>query len=282
VGSLCIAADAPPASMNVIERNNVRQRGAGSQAMVFAHGFGCDQHMWRLVAPEFECDHRVVLFDYVGAGGSQLGAYDTQRYATLDGYAQDLLDVIEATASASATVVAHSVSSMVAVLAARRAPGRIGRLVLIGPSPRYVNEPPSYVGGFDRADIEGLLDLMERNHLGWAAALAPAVMKNADRPALTEELERSFCAMEPEIGRRFARVTFLSDNRADLSQVRVPTLILQCADDAIAPDAVGQFVHQQIAGSALRRMQATGHCPHMSHPDETVALIRAWLDGEGR
>jgi sigma-B regulation protein RsbQ len=266
--------------MNVIDRNHVRISGHGTHTLVFAHGFGCDQHMWRFVAPAFERDHRVVLFDYVGAGRSELAAYDPQRYATLDGYARDLIDVIDAAGAAPATVVAHSVSSMVAVLAAKAAPGRIGRLVLIGPSPRYVNEHPAYVGGFERADIEGLLDLMERNHLGWAAALAPAVMKNAERPALTEELERSFCAMEPDIGRRFARVTFLSDNRADLAAVQVPTLILQCADDAIAPDAVGEFVHRHIAGSTLRRMQATGHCPHMSHPDETLALMRAWLDGK--
>jgi sigma-B regulation protein RsbQ len=261
---------------DVLARNNVRVSGRGTQPMIFAHGFGCDQNMWRFVAPAFEDDYRVVLFDYVGSGRSDLSTYDPGKYSTLDGYAQDVLDVVHALDLRDVVLVGHSVSSMVAVLAANREPERFERLVLIGPSPRYVNDPP-YVGGFERGDIEGLLEMMEHNYIGWANFLAPNIMKNADRPELGQELTDSFCSTDPVISRRFAEATFLSDNRADLPKVRVPALILQCADDMVAPHEVGEYVHANTPGSTLRLMQATGHCPHMSHPEETIELIREYL-----
>jgi sigma-B regulation protein RsbQ len=261
---------------DVLARNNVRVSGRGTQPMLFAHGFGCDQNMWRFVAPAFEDDYRVVLFDYVGSGKSDLSAYDSTRYATLDGYARDVLDVVHALDLREVILVGHSVSSMVAVLAANQEPERFERLVLIGPSPRYVNDPP-YVGGFERADIEGLLEMMDRNYIGWAQFLAPAIIKNADRPELGEELTESFCSTDPVVARRFAEATFLSDNRADVPGVRVPALILQCSDDMVAPREVGEYLHREMPDSTLRVMKATGHCPHLSHPEETIELMREYL-----
>lgn len=265
---------------DVIRRNNVQVAGRGEQPMLFAHGFGCDQNMWRYVAPAFEADYRTVRFDYVGSGKSDLSAYDPRRYATLDGYAQDVLDVVHGLDLRDVVFVGHSVSAMIGVLAANREPDRFARLVLIGPSPRYLNDAegdPPYVGGFERGDVEGLLEMMDRNFIGWANFLAPAIMKNAERPELGQELTEAFCSTDPVIARRFAEATFLADNRADLAAVRVPSLILQCADDMVAPDAVGAYLHGAMPGSTLRRMQATGHCPHMSHPDETIALVREYL-----
>lgn len=261
----------------VLARNNVKVFGQGTQPMLFAHGFGCDQNMWRYVAPAFADDYRIVLFDYVGSGHSQLEAYDAERYSTLDGYAEDVLDVCDALDLHDVIFVGHSVSSMVGVLAARREPERFARLILIGPSPRYVNDPPEYVGGFERADIEGLLEMMDSNYIGWANFLAPAIMKNPERPELGQELEESFCSTDPVIARRFAEATFFADNRTDLPDVHVPTLVMQCADDMIAPDVVGEYVNRSLPNSTLRRMRATGHCPHMSHPDETIAIIREYL-----
>ena len=262
---------------DVLTRNNVRVFGRGTRPLVFAHGFGCDQHMWRFVTPAFEDDYRIVLFDYVGSGRSDLRAYDPARYASLDGYAQDVLDVLRALDLRDVVLVGHSVSSMVAVLAANREPERFARLVLVGPSPRYVDDPPDYAGGFSRGDIEGLLETMDRNYIGWANVLAPAIMKNADRPELAAELGESFCSTDPTIARRFAEATFYADNRADLPAVRVPSLVLQCSEDIIAPLAVGEYVHRHTPGSTLRVMRATGHCPHMSHPEETIQVIREYL-----
>jgi sigma-B regulation protein RsbQ len=260
----------------ILARNNVRTFGRGTQPMLFAHGFGCDQNMWRFVAPAFADDYKIVLFDYVGSGGSDLGAYDPQRYASLDGYVQDVLDICHELELKNVIFVGHSVSSMVGVLAARREPELFAHLVLVGPSPRYINDPP-YVGGFERADIEGLLETMDKNYIGWANFLAPAIMKNPDRPELASELTESFCSTDPIIARRFAEVTFFADNREDLAHVRVPSLILQCSDDIIAPNAVGEYLHNELPGSTLRVMKATGHCPHMSHPQETVQLIQDYL-----
>jgi sigma-B regulation protein RsbQ len=264
--------------MDVLARNNVRVFGNDTQPMLFAHGFGCDQNMWRFVAPAFADDYKIVLFDYVGSGRSDLAAYDATRYASLDGYAQDVLDVCHALDLKDVIFVGHSVSSIVGVLAANREPERFARLVLIGPSPRYVNDAPDYVGGFERSDIEGLLETMDKNYVGWANFLAPAIMKNPDRPELGAELTESFCSTDPIIARRFAEATFFADNRADLSRVRVPSLVLQCADDIIAPTSVGEYVHRETPGSTLRMMKATGHCPHMSAPEETIALIREYLE----
>ncbi|HEX8557464.1 MAG TPA: alpha/beta hydrolase [Pyrinomonadaceae bacterium] len=267
--------------VDVLRRNNVKVSGRGARPLVFAHGFGCDQNMWRYVAPAFEEDFRVVLFDYVGSGKSDLQAYDPARYSTLDGYARDVLEVCAALSLKRAVFVGHSVSAVVGLLASIREPRLFSRLVLIGPSPCYVNHPPDYRGGFERADIEGLLDLMERNYIGWANFLAPAVMKNPERPELARELEESFCSTDPRVARRFAEATFLSDNRADLARVTVPSLIMQCAEDAIAPDEVGDYLSRNLPGGTLRRLEATGHCPHMSHPEETVRVIREYLAAEG-
>ncbi len=263
--------------MDTLQRNNVAVSGVpDGPALVFAHGFGCDQNMWRFVAPAFEATHRVVLFDHVGAGRSALTAFDRDRYATLGGYADDVVEVLQALDVTDATFVGHSVSSMIGVLAAARAPGMIGRLVLIGPSPRYIDDD-GYTGGFTQADIDGLLDSLDSNYLGWSGAMAPVIMGNADRPALGAELTNSFCRTDPEIARHFARVTFTSDNRGDLATVSVPTLVLQCSDDVIAPDVVGSYVHEHIPGSTLVRLAATGHCPNLSAPDETTAAIAAFL-----
>lgn len=258
-------------------RNNVNVFGAGTQPMLFANGFGCDQNMWRLVTPAFEQDYRIVLFDYVGSGKSDLNAYDARRYSTLDGYASDILDVCRALELRDVILVGHSVSSMIGVLAANREPERFAHLIMVGPSPRYLNDAPDYVGGFERADVEGLLDMMDRNYIGWANYLGPAIMKNAERPELSEELTESFCSTDPIIARRFAEATFFADNRADLTRLAVPSLILQCSEDIIAPASVGDYVHRVTPGSTLRVMTATGHCPHMSHPEETIEAIREYL-----
>ena len=262
---------------DVLTRNNVHVFGRGTTPMLFAHGFGCDQNMWRFMTPAFEDDYRIVLFDYVGSGKSDLRAYDATRYGSLEGYTQDVLDVIHALDLRDVVFVGHSVSTIVGVLAANREPERFAHLILVGPSPRYINDAPDYVGGFERADIEGLLDTMEKNYIGWANFLAPVIMANPDRPELTRELEESFCSTDPVIARRFAEVTFFSDNRADLPRVRVPSLVLQCSKDLIAPDSVGEYVAANLPGSTLRRLQATGHCPHMSHPEETIDAIREYL-----
>jgi sigma-B regulation protein RsbQ len=263
--------------VNVKTRNNVTIAGTGTQPMLFAHGFGCDQNMWRFVAPAFADDYRLILFDYVGSGKSDLGAYDAKRYSTLDGYADDVLDICRELDLRDVVFVGHSVSAMVGVIAANREPERFARLILIGPSPRYINDAPDYVGGFERADIEGLLETMDKNYIGWANYLAPAIMKNPDRPELGVELTESFCSTDPVIARRFAEATFFADNRDDLPKLKVPSLVLQCTEDIIAPNVVGEFVHRQAPRSTLRVMRATGHCPHMSAPEETIALMREYL-----
>ena len=263
--------------MGVVDRHHVAESGVrGARPMLFAHGFGCDQRMWRLVAPAFEADHRVILFDHVGAGRSDLSAYDPQRYGSLAAYADDVVELCRALDVTDAVFVGHSVSAMIGVLAAIRAPGRIGALVLVGPSPRYIDDD-DYRGGFSRGDVEELLESLESNFLGWSGAMAPVIMGNPDRPELGEELTNSFCRTDPDIAAQFARVTFLSDNRTDLAAVDVPTLVVQCSNDAIAPQAVGEYVHQAIGGSEYVLLDATGHCPNLSAPEATTAAIRAFL-----
>ncbi len=263
--------------MDVALRNNVTVAGrADGPPMLFAHGFGCDQHMWRFVTPAFEETHRVVLFDHVGAGGSDLSAFDPDRYADLGGYAQDILDICAALDLSDVVFVGHSVSAMMGVLASVAEPDRFSRLVLVGPSPRYINDG-DYVGGFTAEDIDGLLDSLDSNYLGWSSAMAPVIMGNPEHPELGQELTNSFCRTDPEIARHFARVTFTGDNRADLAKVEVPSLILQAADDAIAPAVVGDFVHRETPGSILVQLEATGHCPNLSAPEETIAAIRHFL-----
>ena len=263
---------------DVLARNNVRVFGSGEQPMLFAHGFGCDQSMWRFITPAFEKDYRIVLFDYVGSGKSDSSAWREGRYSDLGGYAQDMLEICEVLDLRDVIFVGHSVSSMIGVLAANRQPERFSRLIMVGPSPRYINDT-DYVGGFERADIEGLLELMDKNYIGWANFLAPVVMKNDDRPELTRELQESFCSTDPKITRRFAETTFFSDNRGDLAAVRVPSLIMQCSEDAIAPVEVGSYLHRTMPGSTLKHLKATGHCPHISHPEETIEAIRSYLSG---
>ncbi|MDQ6605932.1 MAG: alpha/beta hydrolase [Actinomycetota bacterium] len=244
--------------------------------MIFAHGFGCDQNMWRYVWPAFAEDHRIILFDHVGAGGSDASAYDPERYASLQRYADDVLEICRELELDDAIFVGHSVSAMMGVLAAAAEPHRFARLVLVGPSPRYVDEG-DYVGGFAREDIEELLQSLESNYLGWSSTMAPVIMGNPDRPELGDELTNSFCRADPAIARQFARVTFLSDNRADLSRVSTPSLVLQCSDDVIAPPAVGEYVQSHLRNSRIVQLEATGHCPNLSAPEETIAALRAFL-----
>jgi sigma-B regulation protein RsbQ len=261
---------------DVVRRNNVNVLGQGERPLLFAHGFGCDQNMWRWVVPAFRESHRVVLFDHVGAGNSDTAAYDPPKYATLEGYADDVIEICRALDLSDVIFVGHSVSAMIGVLAARREPERFKALVLVGPSPRYIDDD-GYTGGFSRQDIEGLLDSLDSNYLGWSNAMAPVIMGNAERPELGTELTNSFCRTDPTIAAHFARVTFFSDNRQDLSSIRIPTLILQCSDDVIAPYAVGEYLHRHIPTSRLVVMKATGHCPNLSAPDETVQAIADFI-----
>ncbi|TGE29319.1 alpha/beta fold hydrolase [Hymenobacter metallicola] len=265
--------------MSSLKRNNVTVSGAGEQAMVFVHGFGCDQHMWRLVAPAFEDRYQVVLLDLVGSGQSDLTAYNPARYSTLQAHAHDVLEVLHELHLNQVVLVGHSVSAMICVLAAIAEPARIARVVLVAPSPRYLNDE-GYVGGFERADIDELLEAMDSNYLGWSAGVTPLIMGNPERPELAQELNHSFCRTEPTIARHFARVTFLSDNRADLPRLRTPALILQCAQDALAPLAVGNYLHQQLPGSQLVLIETSGHCPHLSAPALTIAAIKQFLAAE--
>ena len=264
--------------MTAIRRHNVQVSGRpDGRPMVFAHGFGCDQHMWRYVAPEFEATHRVVLFDHMGAGASDTRTYDRDRYASLEAYAEDVLEICHELELSDVVFVGHSVSAMIGVLAELREPDLFAGLVLVGPSPRYIDDPP-YVGGFSEEDIHGLLDSMAGNYLGWSSAMAPAIMGNEERPELGEELTESFCRSDPDIARQWARATFLSDNRAELGRVSTPSLVLQCSNDLIAPVAVGEYVRDQIPGSSYPLLRATGHCPNLSAPVETTRAIRQFLD----
>ncbi|ROP55961.1 alpha/beta fold hydrolase [Streptomyces sp. PanSC9] len=263
--------------MDTVRRNNVTVTGnPQGRPVVLAHGFGCDQNMWRLTVPALAEDYRVVLFDYVGSGRSEPSAFSEDRYSSLHGYARDAVEVCEALDLRDAVFVGHSVSAMIGVLAAGLAPGRIGALVMVAPSPRYIDDD-GYRGGFSAEDIDELLASLESNYLGWSAAMAPLIMGNAERPELGEELRNSFCATDPDMARVFARTTFLSDSRDDLKSVRVPTLVLECTQDAIAPREVGAFVHQAISGSTLVTLEATGHCPHLSAPEATNEAIMEFL-----
>jgi sigma-B regulation protein RsbQ len=266
---------------NVLERNNVNITGRGPRTMLLAHGYGCDQNMWRLIAPAFEEDFRIVLFDYVGHGRSDSSAFHPTRYATLEGYADDILEICKVLAVRDAVFVGHSVSAMIGVLAARKDPSRFESLVMVGPSPCYINDD-DYVGGFTRSDIEGLIDFLDSNHLGWSSTMAPVIMGNPDRPELSAELQNSFCRTDPEVAKHFARVTFFGDNRADLKDIKIPCLVLQSRNDAIAPAAVGHYVHSNVEGSQLVILEATGHCPHLSSPVTTITAIRAFLDSYPR
>ncbi|MET9800985.1 alpha/beta hydrolase [Streptomyces sp. NPDC006368] len=263
--------------MDIRSRNNVKVIGPeDAPVVVLAHGYGCDQNLWRLVAPALAEEFRVVLFDYVGAGGSDLSAWREERYASLEGYAEDVLDVCRELDLRDAVFVGHSVSAMVGVLAAAKEPALFGKLVLLTPSPYYIDED-GYRGGFSREDIDELLEALDANYLGWSATMAPVIMGNPDRPELGEELTNLFCRTDPDIARVFARTTFLSDSRNDLDRVKVPTLVVECAEDAIAPREVGAYVHAAIPGSRLVTLEATGHCPQLSAPEATTEAIAAFV-----
>lgn len=262
--------------MDILKRNNVTVLGQGSRVLMLAHGFGCDQSVWRHLVAAFRDDWKVVLFDYVGSGRSDPRAYDPQRYAGLAGYAQDVIDICQALDLRDVAFVGHSVSGMIGALAAIAAPERFGRLLMLGPSPCYINDE-GYVGGFERDDLAGLLEMMEHNYYGWAAFLAPLATGDEERGGLSDEVETAFCRMDPYVARRFAAATFLTDNRPDLPKVSTPTLLMMCSDDAIVPPAVGDYMAAAMPCARLLRMQATGHFPHLSHPDETIAGIRDYL-----
>ncbi|MET0654214.1 MAG: alpha/beta hydrolase [Pseudoxanthomonas sp.] len=262
--------------MNIRTRNNVRIVGDGAVTLVMAHGFGCDQNMWRFIVPDFSDRYRVVLFDYVGYGGSEVSHYDTDKYATLEGYASDLIEVVHEVGGQRVVLIGHSVSAMIGLLADKREPGIFDAHVMIGPSPSYINDG-DYVGGFERQDIDELLATLEGNYLGWSSNMAPAIMGAPDRPELADELTNSFCRTDPRIAAQFARATFLSNNLGDLTNLRAPTLILQSTEDMIAPLSVGENLHRTIPNSTLRLVPNTGHCPHLSAPRCCVAEIDAFL-----
>ncbi|VVM97035.1 Sigma factor SigB regulation protein RsbQ [Pseudomonas fluorescens] len=251
--------------MDLQHRNNVKVMGEGPATLVFSHGFGCDQTMWRYLVDHFTARFKVVLYDLVGAGQSDLGAYDREKYNSLNGYAQDLGEIIDRFASGPVIVVGHSVSAMIAALADRQSPGKIAGHVMIGPSPCYIDSD-DYVGGFKLEDIHSLLDTLDSNYLGWSSTMAPVIMGAPGQPALGEELTNSFCRTEPDIAKQFARVTFMSDNRQDIAGLTTPTLILQSTDDLIAPIAVGEYMRAILPNSTLCLVDNVGHCPHMSVP----------------
>lgn len=262
--------------MNVERRNNVKVQGDGPVTLVFSHGYGCDQNMWRFMQPAFAKRYRTVLYDLVGNGGSDISAYDSGKYSTLQGYADDAVEVVERFATGPCVFVGHSVSSMIGMLANIKQPELFAAQVMVGPSPCYINNG-DYVGGFERKDIEGLLETLESNYLGWASNMAPAIMGAAEQPALAEELTNSFCRTDPEIAKQFARVTFLSDNRADLTKLQAPTLVLQCSDDIIAPMAVGEYLKRTIPSCTMVVIKNQGHCPHMSAPGPSSDAIDTFL-----
>lgn len=263
--------------MSAIKRNNVVINGNGENVIMFAHGFGCDQNMWRYVYPAFQDNYTTVLFDHVGAGNSDLSAYSFQKYDELEGYAEDIVEITKELNIKDAVFVGHSVSAIMGLIAANKAPDIFKSLILIGPSPSYINQG-DYIGGFSSSEIDELLESMNNNHLGWSMAMAPVIMGNPEREELGKELANSFCKTDPEIAKHFAKTTFLTDKRAILQHTKVPVLILQCSNDIIAPLEVGHYMHNQIKNSKLVVMKATGHCPNLSAPEETIAAIRSFLN----
>ncbi len=260
--------------MNIITRNNVKISGAGEEVLMLSHGYGCSQKMWSLVLPELEKTHRVVLFDHIGSGASEVAYYDKVKYGSLNGYAEDVIEVIQELGIGPVTFVGHSVSAMIGVSAANKRPDLFRGLVLVTPSPCYVNTG-DYVGGFTRDAIEGLIHSLEANFAEWARAIAPVLTGNDSQQG--QVLAESFCQIRPDIAKHFARVTFTSDSRSELPKIDLPVLILQCTDDVIAPEGVGSYVHRQIKGSRLVKLMCTGHCPHLTAPKEFVEALRLHL-----
>ncbi|WP_076999582.1 alpha/beta fold hydrolase [Variovorax sp. KK3] len=266
--------------MSVRQRNHVRVGGNGTDTLFFAHGFGCDQNMWRLLEPVYATRYRTVCFDHVGAGGSDVTAYDKNRYASLAGYADDVVQIVREFGQGRSLFVGHSVSAMIGMLAELASPGLLAAHIMIGPSPCYVDDD-GYVGGFSRADVDSLLRTLEGNYLGWSSNMAPAIMGAPGQPELGAELVNSFCRTDPDIAARFARATFLSDHRADLPRLTTPTLILQCDDDIIAPVAVGQYMARTLPDAELVIIENVGHCPHLSAPGASADAIDAFLARRG-
>jgi sigma-B regulation protein RsbQ len=262
--------------MSLQRRNNVSVYGEGPATFFFAHGFGCDQNMWRFLAPAYAKRYRVVLFDLVGSGASDLSAYDREKYNSLHGYARDVVELVEEYGRGPTVFVGHSVSAMIGMLANVAAPAKFAAQIMIGPSPCYINDG-DYVGGFNRADIDSLLDMLESNYLGWASNMAPAIMGAPDQPDLAVELTNSFCRTDPEIAKHFARVTFLSDNRDDVAKLKAPTLIIQSTEDLIAPAVVGDYLHRTLPNSMLRVVDNVGHCPHLSAPSQSSDAMDEFL-----
>ena len=262
--------------MDVQQRNNVRVSGTGPATIVFAHGFGCDQHMWRFLAPSFQNRFKVVLFDLVGSGQSDLSAYDKDKYGSLLGYAEDVGEIVDLYAEGPVIFVGHSVAAMIGMLSDVAAPGRYAAQIMVSPSPCYINDG-AYVGGFTRDDIDSLLETLENNYLGWSSAMAPAIMGAPGQPELGVELTNSFCRTDPDIAKHFARVTFLSDHRSQLAKLMTPTLILQCTDDLIAPQSVGHYMQKALPMATLRLIENTGHCPHLSAPSASTGAMDDFL-----
>lgn len=261
---------------SIIKKNNVKIIGDSQEVMLFAHGYGCDQNMWRFVTPAFSERYKIVLIDLVGSGNSDPSFYNFQKYSSLSGYADDIIEVCDSLNLKNVNLVAHSVSCMIGALAAIKRPELFKSLLMIGPSPCYINDG-DYKGGFSIPEIESLSQSLESNYLGWSSSITPTIMGNADKPELTEELTNSFCRNDPERAIHFAKVTFGGDNRKDLPLVTTPTLVLQCTQDFIAPMEVGKFVHSQIKNSEFSILKATGHCPHLSAPKETIEAMQAYL-----
>jgi sigma-B regulation protein RsbQ len=265
-----------PPTVDILVRNNVKIFGSGPVTLMFAHGFGCDQNTWRYIIPAFENDYQIVLFDYVGAGKSDLNAYDPIRYSNLSGYAQDLLDICAELQLKNVVLVGHSVSSMIGLLAINQDASFFKKAIFIGPSARYINDD-NYVGGMDLADLEDLLDVMDSNYLGWSRSVAPAIMGNPDRPELADSLAESFCTTDPDIAKRFARVTFLSDNRADLPRLSIPSLTIQCQDDFLTSDVTANYILDNTPGNQLMLLESSGHCPHISDPEGVIGCIKTFI-----
>lgn len=262
-----------PAYDDIIRRNNVQITGTGQQVMLMAHGFGCNQLMWRFLTPHLSSQYKLVLFDYVGSGASNLAAYSRQKYADLDGYAQDIVDICTSLDLHDVVLVGHSVSSIISLLAARQIPQRIHSIVMVCPSPCFLNDPPEYMGGFNKADLTELIDLMDKNYIGWAQYLAPLVAGNAEQDFVSAELAESFCSTNPISAKNFAKATFFSDYRALLPQNTHPVLLLQSQTDALAALCVGEYMHKQTPNSVLQVVEAKGHCLHMTHPQQVAAHI---------
>lgn len=264
--------------MDIIKKNNVKVVGKGEQVILCAHGFGCEQSMWKYITPMFMDRYKIIVFDYVGAGLSDLSAYNSEKYGELDGYKQDILDVIDELHLQEVILIGHSISSMIGMLAAIERPEVFKKLIMIGPSPCYLNTDDGFKGGFEKEDVEELLLMMEMNFTGWASYMAPVGMGEEASQHLTQDLEQVFISTNPKIAREFAEVTFYSDYRHRLHEMQVPTLILQCAEDSIVPLHIGSYLHQQLANSTLRVMKIKGHYPHISHPRETYVEINNFLE----